>query len=397
MPVRAGDLIQVQVPGFPLWPGFVIPLRLTPDDVKRQREALSIDGTIPVSFINDETFYWVYDDEKIKYLTKDKIKQRLKLKGKYGVLDAFKAALSLLETHGDNAYEVFLREKELLGPDEEFVPNEVIGELNGNEEEREKEVDGEVEEEVEEDDKDNEKEEEDDDDEEVGHDEVDQETQKLKKKLKQPNVNNKRTKSPSSKPSIKKARKKVSEKEDYIVEDRKQLAINFRAKLQRGLIQRKDKPTADELLGCSTILEDLEKFSEDGHIDSEILKFSKIHKVLKAITKQPGLERSSDFKFHTRSIQLLLKWEDFIREIRKEKVEANTNGSNEGPNDVNNGAVDNSKLTFKSDNETPSQTEFNDNGYRADSEATDSPLTKLGKDQSELSKDEIKNPSAEEK
>ncbi|KAI3404207.2 hypothetical protein KGF56_002968 [Candida oxycetoniae] len=117
----------------------------------------------------------------------------------------------------------------------------------------------------------------------------------------------------------------VSENEKY-----QQLYL-CRCKLQRSLIQRTssngskegdkngdkkaDEPTRDELSVARLILYRLSEFP----MTKELLRKTKIHKVLKCIIRDPKLEYPESFKLHDRSIELLDKWADFITEIQNEK------------------------------------------------------------------------------
>lgn len=101
----------------------------------------------------------------------------------------------------------------------------------------------------------------------------------------------------------------------------------FRSKLQRGLLQRKDFPSPEELKTCSDILEELEEFS--GYITIDLLKVSKLHKLLRAIFKFDQLKNPEGYNFHKRAEDLLVKWESLIHEIKskKEKSSDSSNGN----------------------------------------------------------------------
>lgn len=100
-----------------------------------------------------------------------------------------------------------------------------------------------------------------------------------------------------------------------------------RVKLQRSLIQRnqpttpKDTsklkpPTADELLVARLILYRLGDFP----ITTELLKETKIHKVLKCILRDPSMEYPDSFKLHERCEELLHKWDPVILTLKSEKL-----------------------------------------------------------------------------
>lgn len=99
-----------------------------------------------------------------------------------------------------------------------------------------------------------------------------------------------------------------------------------RIKLQRSLIQRnqpatpKDPkqyppPTVDELLVARIILHRLADFP----VSVELLRETKIHKVLKCILKDEDLEYPDSFQLHEKCEQLLDKWKDMIESLKLEK------------------------------------------------------------------------------
>lgn len=99
-----------------------------------------------------------------------------------------------------------------------------------------------------------------------------------------------------------------------------------RIKLQRSLIQRnqpatpKDPklyppPTVDELLVARIILHRLADFP----VSVELLRITKIHKVLKCILKDEDLEYPDSFQLHEKCEQLLEKWKDMIESLKQEK------------------------------------------------------------------------------
>ena len=99
-----------------------------------------------------------------------------------------------------------------------------------------------------------------------------------------------------------------------------------RIKLQRTLIQRdlnKSPPTADELLLVRLILYRLVNFP----VDKELLKKTKLYKVMRYILKNPDLEYSESFKLHELCKEILEKWEPFIQQILYEKEHSNSDKS----------------------------------------------------------------------
>lgn len=99
-----------------------------------------------------------------------------------------------------------------------------------------------------------------------------------------------------------------------------------RVKLQKTLIQRnqattpKDTtglkpPTADELLTARLILHRLQDFP----ITVELLRKSKLHKVLRCIIKDPTLKYPESFKLHDRCQEVLDVWKEPIEQLKLEK------------------------------------------------------------------------------
>lgn len=232
-------------------------------------------------FLADRTFFW-NDKDTISPLTLDKFKQFQEKKTKKGGA-ALKKAYKQAAEYTTDKFESFLREVGILGKDEEFVKYEhYYSEAEVNEEEEE------------------------------------EEPVKSKKKTKNGKKKSESVDAPER--AVKKVKKSpvVEEEVEAKPQDLKKIACGFRLKLQRGLLQRKDEPTEEELSRLSDIFKELEEFSDT--IDIELLRVSKLHKVLKAITKASGLERPDDFKFHERSSKLMVKWSDPIRQLHEEKV-----------------------------------------------------------------------------
>lgn len=100
-----------------------------------------------------------------------------------------------------------------------------------------------------------------------------------------------------------------------------------RIKLQRTLIQRdieKTPPTADELLLVRLILYRLVNFP----VDKELLKKTKLYKVMRYILKNPDLEYSDSFKLHELCKEILEKWDPYIQQILYEKEQSNEKNTN---------------------------------------------------------------------
>lgn len=99
-----------------------------------------------------------------------------------------------------------------------------------------------------------------------------------------------------------------------------------RIKLQRSLIQRNQPatprdpkqyppPTVDELLVARIILHRLADFP----VSVDLLRETKIHKVLKCILKDEDLEYPDSFRLHEKCEELLEKWKGMIESLKQEK------------------------------------------------------------------------------
>lgn len=99
-----------------------------------------------------------------------------------------------------------------------------------------------------------------------------------------------------------------------------------RIKLQRSLIQRNQSvtpkdptvfppPTVDELLVARIILHRLADFP----VNVDLLRETKIHKVIRCILKDEDLEFPDSFRLHEKCEELLLKWKDIIEDLKLEK------------------------------------------------------------------------------
>ncbi|CAN8099300.1 unnamed protein product [Discula destructiva] len=88
--------------------------------------------------------------------------------------------------------------------------------------------------------------------------------------------------------------------------DRKKKEVLFlRHKLQKGLLTRDQQPKEDEMKLMSEYLLKLEGFPD---LDSDIIRTTKINKVLKAMLKLDNIPKEEEFEFKPRSQVLLDKW-----------------------------------------------------------------------------------------
>lgn len=119
-----------------------------------------------------------------------------------------------------------------------------------------------------------------------------------------------------------------------------------RVKLQRSLIQRNQSatpkdpklfppPTVDELLVARLILNRLDLYP----VNVDLLRETKIHKVLKCILKDEDLAFPESFRLHEKCEELLMKWKEPMEQLKNEKQaksetrERTSNGENDPASD----------------------------------------------------------------
>lgn len=92
--------------------------------------------------------------------------------------------------------------------------------------------------------------------------------------------------------------------------ERKQKEVLFlRHKLQKGLLLREQRPKEEEMGMMSDYLTKLEGFPD---LETSIIRFTKINKVLKAMLKLDNIPREEEFEFKHRSQTLLDKWNKLL-------------------------------------------------------------------------------------
>lgn len=88
-------------------------------------------------------------------------------------------------------------------------------------------------------------------------------------------------------------------------ERKKKEVLFLRHKLQKGLLTRDQQPKEEEMRMMSDYLTKLESFPD---LETEIIRGTKINKVLKAMLKLENIPKEEDFEFKPRSQVLLDKW-----------------------------------------------------------------------------------------
>ncbi|KAL1870430.1 hypothetical protein Daus18300_005116 [Diaporthe australafricana] len=92
-------------------------------------------------------------------------------------------------------------------------------------------------------------------------------------------------------------------------ERKKKEVLFLRHKLQKGLLTRDQLPKEDEVKVLSDYLVKLEQFPD---LETEIIRATKINKVLKAVLKLDSIPKEEEFNFKPRSQVLLEKWNKLL-------------------------------------------------------------------------------------
>lgn len=115
-------------------------------------------------------------------------------------------------------------------------------------------------------------------------------------------------------------------------ERKKKEVLFLRHKLQKGLLTRDQLPKEDEVKVLSDYLVKLEQLPD---LETEIIRATKINKVLKAMLKLDSIPKEEEFNFKPRSQALLEKWNKLLQEEGPASAapeEANgVNGHSEAP------------------------------------------------------------------
>ncbi|ABN66697.2 Vesicle coat complex AP-3 [Scheffersomyces stipitis CBS 6054] len=342
------ERVFAKMSGYPQWPAFITPAELVPKAVMKHKKK-STDYC--VMFIPDGDFYWM-SDKSLEILTPEKLAKALK-----DVPDDVKKNVKNKKKSGKQS-----NIKEAIAATDGLDFDTFIGNVFKQDNDFEDDDDDEEEEEEEEDDEnikdvagvENDAAEEEDVHETVEEpstedgEELDaEEPEKAEKASSAPETRRKRgrngtVKQESAEPPSKRKRpstpvqKKESNGKDLKVkaetpkpisdEEKQHQLWLCRIKLQRSLIQRnqpttpKDTtglkpPTADELSVARLILYRLIDFP----ISVELLRKTKIHKVLKCILRDESLAYPDSFKLHERCHELLTKWNSVIQDLKSEK------------------------------------------------------------------------------
>lgn len=341
------DLVLAKMHGFPAWPSFVMPDSMIPDQVLKVKKKTT---NFCVIFIPDGDYYWM-NEKSLELLTEEKLNKKLgkvpkgRPKPKVGgktlhVNDALLASKNL-------TFDSFMDRLNRNGP--------LDGEAEGEEAPEDENIDEEADA-VDEDDEEQGNEADSSDtkpqlenhsratgsrlrrsgDQDDSNSSAGQEHDSTSSKRKAASENGarkvpkKETKASKATPSNgngseQKDQKESSPKERSPEERQHQLWL-CRIKLQRSLIQRNQPvtpsdpkqyppPTTEELQIAALILQRLVDFP----ISVELLRSTKIHKVLKCILRDEDLAYMDSFKIHDKCKDLLDRWASHIDVLKAEK------------------------------------------------------------------------------
>lgn len=163
----------------------------------------------------------------------------------------------------------------------------------------------------------------------------------------------------------------------------------LRHRLQKGLLNRLAPPKEEDMKSMSEFLGKLETFPD---LEAEIIKSTKINKVLKAILKLDPIPKEEEFKFKTRSQTLLDTWTKTLNaaDTSTPTPAAPTNGVNgsgsgEVKPDATNGADEAGTGEVNGKEELPAKTEApeTETTPKAEEETKEKPLIDTAKGKTE--------------
>ncbi|KAF2850735.1 hypothetical protein T440DRAFT_83498 [Plenodomus tracheiphilus IPT5] len=120
--------------------------------------------------------------------------------------------------------------------------------------------------------------------------------------------------------------------EEERLQKREKQVLYLRHRLQKGFLSRDQAPKDEDMFNMSDYLKQLEAHED---LEAEIIKKTKVHKVLKAIMKLESIPLEEEYNFKKRSNDLLGKWtnalaseNDTTGATSAAAAEAATNGAN---------------------------------------------------------------------
>lgn len=108
---------------------------------------------------------------------------------------------------------------------------------------------------------------------------------------------------------------------------REKQILYLRHRLQKGFLSRDQAPKDEDMANMADYLKQLEAYED---LEAEIIKKTKVHKVLKAIIKLDNIPQEEQHNFKTRSSELLGKWNAALASADGESAEKTTPAATNG-------------------------------------------------------------------
>ena len=120
--------------------------------------------------------------------------------------------------------------------------------------------------------------------------------------------------------------------------------LYLRHRLQKGFLSRDQPPQEHEMAEMSEHFQLLESLHD---LEADIIRFTKVHKVLRAIIKLSSIPKEEDFHFKQRSNDLITAWKDSLSAAptaeeaaaMQDPIGDDANGGAQEPKDVKHDTV----------------------------------------------------------
>ncbi|KAH6638247.1 hypothetical protein C7974DRAFT_157292 [Boeremia exigua] len=135
----------------------------------------------------------------------------------------------------------------------------------------------------------------------------------------------------SKKKAVEEPAPAISEEPEMTAEERfakreKQI-LYLRHRLQKGFLSRDQAPKDEDMTNMADYLKQLEAYDD---LEAEIIKRTKVHKVLKAIIKLDNIPQEEQHSFKQRSAELLGKWNASLASADRDSAEKTTPAATNG-------------------------------------------------------------------
>ncbi|KAJ4343219.1 hypothetical protein N0V87_000441 [Didymella glomerata] len=114
--------------------------------------------------------------------------------------------------------------------------------------------------------------------------------------------------------------------EERLIKREKQI-LYLRHRLQKGFLSRDQAPKDEDMTNMADYLKQLEQHED---LEADIIKKTKVHKVLKAIIKLDNIPKEEVHNFKSRSTELLNKWNGALASADGESAEKTTPAATNG-------------------------------------------------------------------